>query len=315
LRSHPLGYGQAVAAVRRVGWLSLAAQTNAGPAKLYLAFKQGMNDLGWTEGKNFEYRFVYAEDASDRLDALAGELIRQRVEVILAGTAAATRALQRATKAIPITMASVGNAVGSGFVASLGKPAGNLTGITTQQEEVLGKLIGILHEVAPGVRRIAIVLNETNPTHPVYWSAAQSACAALDLVALRVVASVPTQLGAAVAEIVRQRAQAVVFVADPLYLNNHLRLHELMQPTQLPVAYGWREHVAAGGLLSYGADLIATYRHVATYVDKILKGARPADLLVEQVTKFELVLNLKTAKALGLTILQPLLLRADEVIQ
>ena len=204
--------------------------------------------------------------------------------------------------------------MGSGFVASLGKPAGNLTGITTQQEEVLGKLIGILHEVAPGVRRIAIVLNETNPTHPVYWSAAQSACAALDLVALRVVASVPTQLGAAVAEIVRQRAQAVVFVADPLYLNNHLRLHELMQPTQLPVAYGWREHVAAGGLLSYGADLIATYR-VATYVDKILKGARPAELPVEQVTKFELVLNLKTAKALGLTILQPLLLRADEVIQ
>jgi putative ABC transport system substrate-binding protein len=137
----------------------------------------------------------------------------------------------------------------------------------------------------------------------------------LDLVALRVVASTPAQLGAAVAEIVRQRSQAVVFVADALYLNDHLRLHGLMQPTRLPVAYGWREHVAAGGLLSYGADLIATYRHVATYVDKILKGARPADLPVEQPTKFELVINLKTANALGLTIPQPLLLRADEVIQ
>jgi putative ABC transport system substrate-binding protein len=312
---HPLGHGQAITTLRRVGWLSLASQANTGPAKLYLAFKQGMSDLGWTEGKNVEYRFVYAEDAPDRLDALASELIRQRVEVIGAGNAAATRALQRATKTIPIVMASVSNAAGGGFVASLAQPAGNITGITTQQEEVLGKLIGILHEVAPGARRVAIVLDETNPTHPVYWSAAQNACAGLGLVALRVVANSPSQFGTAVAEIVRQRSHAVVFVADPLYLNNHLRLHELMQPTQLPVAYGWREHVAAGGLLSYGADLIATDRHVATYVDKILKGARPADLPVEQPTKFELVINLKTARALGLTIPQPLLLRADDVIQ
>jgi putative ABC transport system substrate-binding protein len=313
--AHRLGLGQPVASVRRVGWLSLAAQSSAAPAKLYLAFKQGMNDLGWIEGRNVAYRFVYADGAADRLAALASELVRQRVDVIAAGNAAATRALQRATKTIPIVMASVGDAAGAGFVASLAQPGGNITGITTQQEEVLGKLIGILHEVAPGARRIAIVVNETNPVHPVYWAAAQSACAALDLVALRVVASTPAQLGAAVTEIVRQRSQAVMFVADALYLNDHLRLHELMQPTQLPVAYGWREHVAAGGLLSYGADLISTYRHVATYVDKILKGARPADLPVEQPTKFELVINLKTARALGLTIPQPLLLRADEVIQ
>jgi len=162
-----------------------------------------MHDLGWLEGKNVEYQIVYANGDVGRLDALAGELVGRNVEVIVAGNAPTTRALQRATKTVPIVMGSVANAVGAGFVASLAKPGGNITGITTQQEEVLGKLIGILHEIAPGARRVAIVLNETNPVHPVYWAAAQSACAALDVVALRIVASAPAQLGAAVGEIVR----------------------------------------------------------------------------------------------------------------
>ena len=143
---------------------------------------------------------------------------------------------------------------------------------------------------------------------------AQSACATLDLAALRIVANAKAEFGAAVGEIVRQGSQAVVVVADPLYLNERASLQTLMQGIRLPVAYAWREHVVAGGLLSYAADLPATARHVATYVDKILKGTKPADLRVEQVHKFELVINLKAAKALGLTIPQPLLLRADEVI-
>jgi putative ABC transport system substrate-binding protein len=137
----------------------------------------------------------------------------------------------------------------------------------------------------------------------------------LDLVALHIVASAPAQFGAAVGEIVRQRSQAIVVAPDPVYLNEHVKLEELMQATRLPAAYGWREHVVAGGLLSYGADLAATFDHVAKYVDKILRGAKPADLPVEQTTKFELVINLKTAKALGLTIPKDILLRADEVIQ
>jgi putative ABC transport system substrate-binding protein len=180
---------------------------------------------------------------------------------------------------------------------------------------VLGKRIGILHDVAPGARRVAILLNESNPSYAVFWAAAQSACASLDLVALRVVASAPAQFGPAVGEIVRQRSQAVVVAPDPVYLNERANLQELLQTTRLPVAYGWREHVVAGGLLSYGADLAATFRHVAKYVDKILKGAKPADLPVEQATKFELVINLKTAKALGITVPKDMLLRADEVIQ
>ena len=158
-------------------------------------------------------------------------------------------------------------------------------------------------------------MNESNPSQAVFWAGAQSACVALDLVALRVVASAPAQFGAAVEQIVRQRAQAVAVVSDGMYFAERARLQALLQTTRLPVAYLLRDHVVAGGLLSYGADLPANYRNAAKYVDRILKGAKPADLPVEQATKFELVINLKTAKALGLTIPQSLLLRADEVIQ
>jgi len=274
-----------------------------------------MRDLGWMEGKNVEYRFVFANGAVARLEALAGELVGQKAEVIVVSSHQTAAAAQRATKTIPIVMAGVSNAVGAALVASLAKPGGNITGFTSQQEEVLGKLIGVLHEVTPGARRIAILLNESNPSHAVFWAGAQSACAALDLVALRVVASAPAQLGAAVEQIVRQRSQAIVVVSDGMYFAERTKLQELLQTTRLPVAYLLRDHVVTGGLLSYGADLVANYRNAAKYVDKILKGAKPGDLPVEQTTKFELVINMKTAKALGITIPQSLLLRADEVIQ
>ena len=313
LATHRLGRAQPAARIRRVGWLSIGSEASA--VHLVAAFVGGMRELGWEEGATFESRFVYAEGNASRLDALAGELIAQKVEVIVLGAAAAAHAAQRATKTVPIVMAGVANAVGAGFVASLAKPGGNITGITAQQAEVLGKLIGFLHDAAPGARRVAILLNEANPVHAVYWTAAESACASLGLVALRIVASAPAEFGAAVDDIVRQRSQAVVIVADAAFQNARVRLHELLQVTRLPVAYGWREHVVAGGLLSYGTDLAATYRHVARYVDRILKGAKPADLPVEQPTKFELVINLKAARALGLAIPQAMLLHADEVIQ
>jgi putative ABC transport system substrate-binding protein len=313
LVAYRLGRAQPAATTRRVGMLQIGSE--AAGADRRAAFKQGMQDLGWLEGKNVEYRFVYADGDVDRLGALASELIGQKVDVIVAASSPAARAAQRATKAIPIVMTNVADAVGNGLVASLAKPGGNITGITGQQEEVLGKLIGILHEVTPGARRIAVLLNDSNPSHAMYWAGAQSACAALDLVALRVVASTPAQLGAAVGEIVRQRSQAIVVVSDGMYLAERAKLQALMQTTRLPVAYGLREHVVAGGLLSYAADLAANYRYAAKYVDKILKGAKPADLPVEQPTKFELVINLKTAKALAITIPQSVLLRADEVIQ
>jgi putative ABC transport system substrate-binding protein len=289
--------------------------SKSSPQDGYAAFTQGMRDLGWLEGKNVEYRAAYADGDMDRVDTAIGELIGQKVEVIVVGNARTTRAAQRATKTIPIVMLAIANPVGNGFVASLAKPGGNITGIGSQQEEVLGKLVGILHEVMPGVQRVAILLNESNPNHGIFWVAAQRACSALGLVALRVVASTPTELSGAVEQIVRQQSQAVVVVSDPLYLNERAKLQALLQPTRLPVAHLFREPVVAGALLSYGADLAANYRHAARFVDRILKGAKPADLPIEQPTKFELVINLKTAKSLGITIPKDILLRADEVIQ
>jgi len=308
-----VGRGQTATTRRRVGWLSLG--TDATVAELGAAFKQSMRDLGWLEGENVEYRIVHANGDESRLDALARELVGQHVEVMLVGNGQSARAAQRSTKTIPIVMAGLANAVGAGLVGSLARPGGNITGLTSQHVEVLGKVIQLMHEVVPGARRIAIVLNEGNPSHAAYWASAQEACAVLNLVALRVVASTPEQLGAAVEEIVRQRSEAVVVMGDAMYFVEAARLQGLMQTTRLPVAYELRDLAIAGGLLSYGYDVAVNYRNAAKYVDKILRGAKPRDLPVEQVTKFDLVINLKTAKALGLTIPHSVLVRADEVIQ
>jgi putative ABC transport system substrate-binding protein len=206
-----------------------------------------MHDHGWLEGKSVEYRFASADGDVNRLDALVRELIEQRVDVILAGGSNATRAAQRATKTLPIVMGSVGDPVGNGFVASLARPGGNITGIANQTDEVLGKLIGILHEVVPTARRIAIVLNESNPTYAAFRAAAQNACATLGLAPIWVVANAPAQLPGAVEQIVRQRSQAVVVVGDNMFIGERVRLQALMQTTRLPVAYGLRDHVVAGG--------------------------------------------------------------------
>ena len=311
--AHRHSRGQLATNIRRVGWLSLGSAATV--ANLDAALKQGMQELGWLEGKKVEYRIVYADSDESRLDALARELVSQQVDVILVGNGQTARAAQRATNTIPIVMAGLTNAVDIGLVAGLAKPGGNITGYTSQQDEVVGKLIGILHEVAPGARRIAVLVNENAPIHAAYWAGAQSACAALDLVAQRVVASTPAQLDAAVEQIVRQRSQAVAVTGDAMYFSERAKLQALMQTTRLPAVYGLRAHVVAGGLISYGYDTAANYRNAAKYVDKILKGAKPADLPVEQATKFDLVINLKTAKALGITIPKDVLLRADEVIQ
>lgn len=313
LVANPPSLGQATSGIRRIGWLSIGSKDS--PAEGYAAFKQGMRELGWREGKNVEYQDAYAEGNVDRLEALVGELVARKVEMIVVGNPTSTRAAQRITKTIPILMVSIANPVGNGFVETLARPGGNITGISNRNEELLGKLIEMLHEMAPEAQRIAIVLNESNPNHSVLWSAAQRACSSLKLVALRNVASGPAQFNATVDQIVRQRSQAIVVVADPVYLNERAKLQASLQTTHLPVAFGFREHVIAGGLLSYSANLSASLHYAATYADKILKGARPADLPVEQATKFELVINLTTARTLGLTIPRSLLLRTDEIIQ
>jgi putative tryptophan/tyrosine transport system substrate-binding protein len=311
--AHGAGVGQRAAALRRVGYLGVTSMATGG--QLVDAFKQGMRDLGWVEGINIEYRMVYAEGEVSGLDALARALLSQQVEVIAVGSAQAARAAQKATKTVPIVMTGVGNAVDSGFVTSLASPGGNVTGVSAQSEEVLGKLVEILHGVVPKARRISFLLNEGNPTYSVLWASAQAACAKLGLVALPVAANSVAEFSAAAQQILGNRSQAVVVVGDATFFAERDRLLNRMQTTRLPVAYMWRELVVAGGLLSYAVDLADSFRYSAKWVDKILKGAKPANLPVEQPTKFELVINLKTAKAMGLTIPQSLLLRADEVIE
>jgi putative ABC transport system substrate-binding protein len=313
IAAHPPSRGQPASVIHRVGVLLTTSEATNAP--LRAAFSRAMRDLGWVEGTNIEYRIVSANGDVDRLDALANDLIRQNVELIVAASSAGTRAAQRATKTIPIVMVSASNALDSGFVASLANPGGNITGVSNQREEALQKLIEILHEVLPEARRVGILLNERNPSYRALSAAAQSACSALNLVALPVVASLREQLAGAIAEIARQQSQAVTVVPDPVYLNERTLLQKLMQATRIPAAYGLREHVLAGGLLSYAADLTSNYRSAARYVDRILKGAKPAELPVEQPTKYELMVNLKTARTLGITIPQSVLLRADEVIQ
>jgi putative tryptophan/tyrosine transport system substrate-binding protein len=313
LVAHRLGNGQPAATIRRVGMLVMASEAAAAPPRA--AFKQAMHDLGWLEGKNVEYVRASAEGDVNRLDALARDLVEQKVDVIFTANSPATRAAQRATKTIPIVMTNVSDPAGLGYVASLARPGGNITGTVIQADELLSKLIQILHEVTPAARRFAILSNASNPSHAAYRAAAESACAALGLAAIWVVASEPEELAGAVELIVRQRSQAVVVVADPMYFNERVKLQALMQTTRLPVAYGLREHVVAGGLLSYSSDLAANFRYTAKFVDRILRGAKPADLPVEQPTRFDLVLNLQTAKALDLKIPQSVLLRADEVIR
>jgi putative ABC transport system substrate-binding protein len=304
---------QQAATMRRVGVLFFQTESLTAPQRS--SFVQGMRDLGWMEGRNVEYRFAYPDGDARKVDLLVADLIGQNVDVIVTGSSQGTLAAKRATATIPIVMAAISNAVGNGFVASLAKPGGNITGISNQQDEILGKQVSILHEISPAARRIAIVLNEGNPSHALYWAEAQRACAMLGLVPLRIVANAPDRLAEAAEQLIKLRADAVVVMQDGVYNVARVRLQELIARTRLPAIYGQRELVQAGGLVSYAADLPGNFRAAARYVDKILRGAKPADLPVEQPTKFELVVNASTARRLGITIPSSLLLRADEILE
>ena len=313
LLAHRFVLSQSNRKVKIVGVLSITNAQRVG--RLVGAFMQGMRERDWIDGQNIEYRMAFADGDMQRLDQLAAELVEQKVDVIIVGEGPAARAAQRATSSIPIVMTAVPNAVGSGLIASLAKPGGNITGLTNQYEEAIAKLVEVLHEAVPAARRLAVLVNESTPAHTAFWTGAQTACAALGMEALRVPANVPAQIESAVAEMVAKRAQSVIITGDAMHLSERVRLLEFLRPTRLAVGGPNQDYAMAGALLSFGADLAAQLRYVAKYVDKILRGARPAELPVEQPTRFELVLNLKAAKALGIAFPQSVLLRADEVIR
>ena len=309
-------HAQQAAKPPRIGCLREGSASDAAAAPLVEAFRQGLRERGWLEGQNVAIEYRLAEGRRDRLPDLAAELVRLKVDVIFAPSTAATVAAHNATRTIPIIMASFGDPVGRGIIASLARPGGNVTGLSYSVElGIVGKQLELLKEVVPKVSRVAVL---GDPGHPQYGSQLREAeVASRSLrVQLQVVeARGPSEYDSAFGAMVRKRAEALLVLPDPVSFLNRRPHLDLAAKHRLPASYGSREFVDAGGLISYGPSLSDLWRRAATYVDKILRGAKPSDLPVEQPTKFELVINLKTAKALGLTIPQSVLLRADEVIE
>ena len=285
------------------------------PAFLVEAFRQGLRELGYIEGRNIAIEYRSPDWKYEQLPGLAAELVRLKVDVIVAASPPATEAAKQATSTIPIVFTVSGDPVAEGFVASLARPGGNLTGLATISPELVGKQLEMLKTVAPKVSRVAVLQNPTQPSHPRAVRQAEDAARALGVQLQVLKARTPSEIEAAFAAMSSQRAGGVLVLRDAVFRAQRAQIVALAAKSRLPAVYGLREQAEAGGLMAYGASVPELFRRAATYVDKILKGAKPADLPVEQPTKFELVINLKTAKALGLTIPPSLLQRADQVIQ
>jgi putative tryptophan/tyrosine transport system substrate-binding protein len=279
------------------------------------AFRQGLRDFGYVEGHNLVITYRGAEGQEERLPALAAELVGLPVEVIVAVSPAATRAAQHATTSLPIVMIA-GDPVGAGFVASLAHPGGNITGLSLMMAELPGKRLELLKETVPQSTRVAVLANPAFPFYQLYMNNLTVAAHALGLHLQVLEVRSAEELPPAFAAMTREGADALMVLSDPALMDNLLgRVADLAATHRLPAMYNWKMYAEAGGLMSYGPSLPDSHRRAATYVDKILKGAKPADLPVEQPTKFELVVNLKTAQALGLTIPPTQLFQADEVIR
>ena len=307
---------QQPAKVFRIGYLGNVPPTDPAVSRLWDAFLQGLRELGYVEGQNIVIERRYAGGRYERLPALAAELVRLKVDVIVAaGASPLAHAAKDATSTIPIVMTSHGDPVGSGLVASLARPGGNVTGLSMLSPDLLGKQLQLLKEAVPKLSRVAVLSHPTNPQHARSVREAEVAARSLKLRLQTLEARAPSEFAGAFSAATKERAGALIVLADGMFWGERTRFAELAAKHRLPLMAGLREHADAGGLLAYGARLRDNFRRAATYVDKILKGAKPGDLPIEQPTKFEFVVNLKTAKALGLTIPQSLLLRADEVIQ
>jgi len=300
--------------VPRVGILHPRTRSDASPQTD--AFLQGLRELGWVDGKSVVVEYRWADGRSDRLPELVADLVRLKVDVILAGSTAVAVEAKNATGTIPIVMATGGDPVGLGLVASLARPGANITGLSfSVGMETAGKGLELLKETVPHLRRVAVLLNPANPARELAIRYLQVAARSLSMQLQLLEARGPNEFESAFAAMRRERAEALFVALDPFFGIHRAQLRDLAAKSRLPAMYGSREYPEGGGLMSYGPDYRDSFRRAATYVDKILKGAKPADLPIEQPTRFELVINLKTAKALGLAIPQSLLLRADQVIE
>jgi putative ABC transport system substrate-binding protein len=279
------------------------------------AFRSELRELGWIEGQNIAVEYRWAEGRFDRLPDLAKELVQLKVDVIVAPTSIYTGAAKRATGTIPIVFASHADPIGSGHVTSLARPGGNITGFTIMMSETTAKSLELFKEVVPGLAHVAVIWDPATPSHRPGLQAVEATSRALGLRLQALAVPNATEFDSAFSAMVQEQADGVVVLSTPLFMGGAKRLAELAIKHKLPTMFGPREHVEAGGMLSYSPDRADLYRRAATYVDKILKGAKPAELPVQQPTKFEFVINLKTANTLGITIPPTLLARADEVIE
>ena len=302
--------------VYRIGYLSLGSASGTYTRPLD-AFRQGLHELGWVEGRNVHIEYRFAEGQVDRLPGLADELVQLKVDVIVASPTPSALAAKGATRTIPIVGMGLTEPVAVGLVASLARPGGNVTGLTYGVDtEIYGKQLQLLREVFPHVRRVAVLENPgSSATQPLIMQSIESAARSLDLPLQIVAARQPEDFDAAFAAMVKERAGALFLTGDPMYFVHRTRLADLAKRSRLPSMSTQWQWVDAGGLLSYGPSLPDQFRRAATYVDKIFRGAKPAELPIEQPAKFELAINLKTARELGITVPQSMLQRADDIIQ
>jgi putative ABC transport system substrate-binding protein len=303
--------------IYRLGWLSRGSGIRTSTDyrnRLDGAFTEGLRQLGWIEGQNFISERRY-DEWLDRMPELAKELVNLEVDVIVAGGTDAPLAAKSVTATIPIVMTGAGDPLGSGLVASLARPGGNVTGLSLMVPDVGGKRLEMLKELAPSISRVAVIWNAANPYSARVFGETKEAAQRLGLEVQSIDVRVPADFDYALEAATEQRANALVAVEEPLTITYRKKIVDFAAKNRLPTIYGLREFADDGGLFAYGANLADLHWRAAGYVDKIFKGAKPADLPVQQPTKFELVINLKTAKALGLDVPPTLLARADEVIE
>ena len=309
----PAAAAQPAAKTHRIG--VLLPSTSAESSHQLEAFRQGLRERGYIDGKNIVLEARFSEGRHDRLSALASELVRLKVDVIAAGATPGALAAKNATGTIPIVIVITADPVARGLVTSLARPGGNLTGVTTLSKELSAKQLELLKEAVPRVTRVAILVNPANPDTGASVKGLEAAARVLGVQHQILEVRDPNEFDNAFVAMSTEHAGALFVLGDPMFITHRTRIVGLAAKSRLPAMYPHREFVDVGGLMFYGAPLSDMWYRAATYVDKILKGARPADLPFEQPTKFEFAINLKTAKALGLTIPPSLLLRADQVIE
>ncbi len=303
---------QPPAKVPRIGILTLGV---ASATPLFEAFRQGLRELGYVEGQNIALEYRFAQGRADRLPALAAELLRMKVDVIVTESVQAALAAKHATQAIPIVMAVSSEPVAVGLVVSFGRPGGNVTGLALQVAGLSGKRLQLLKEAIPKSTLVAVIWNPTNPAAAGALEETEAAAPPLGLRLRSVDVRSPADLDAAFKAVTSARPSALITLGDGMLLENRTRIVEFAAKSRLPAIFPERQFAEAGGLMTYGPSLAWNFRRAPAFVDKILKRAKPADLPVEQPTRFEFVINMKTAKALGLTLPQSILIRADQVIQ